>query len=252
MIHRYIRYSTDSQDEQQQMNTINGYLSRNNLTADSEIRDEGVSGGVSYKKRNLATLIKKMSPGDTLIVSELSRLTRGGIIELSDMIEQHFKPNRIRLVIVNVGLDIDCANLNAMTELQLAMMASFAKIEKEHIKQRTQSALDVRKKAIKKDGGFTSKNGNWVTKLGNPNWTHEGMSKAGKVHAKMLRDEALDNPSNKIAWEILKDLNTADTAAVDRAVTLLNNAGITTPTGLAYTRMRLRARVQAMKKSRQL
>ncbi|MCF0208834.1 MAG: recombinase family protein, partial [Bacteroidaceae bacterium] len=250
MIHKYIRFSTDAQDEQQQQNTINGYLERNNLKADNEIRDEGVSGGVSYKKRNLAKLISKLSSGDTLIVSELSRLTRGGIGELSEMIEQHFKPNQIRLVIVNVGLDIDCTSISAMTELQLAMMASFAKIEKEHIKQRTKSALEARKKTIKKDGGFVSKRGVWTTKLGNPQWTTELVSKAGSVSGTRKRKDALDNPQNRIVWEIVKDVNPSDNNAVDRAVTMLNNAGILTPKGHSYDRIRLRSRIQSMKRTR--
>ena len=61
---------------------------------------------------------------------QVSRLTRSGIGELSYIIEKHFKPNKLRLIICNVGLDIDCSDINPMIELQLAMMATFAKIEK--------------------------------------------------------------------------------------------------------------------------
>lgn len=102
-------------------------------------QDEAVSGGVSYKDRNLITLFERLESGDTIVVSELSRLTRGGIIELSEMIEKFFKPRKVRLIIVNVGLDIDCAHTSPMVELQLAMLATFAKIEKQSIVERTKS-----------------------------------------------------------------------------------------------------------------
>lgn len=79
-------------------------------------------------------------------MSEVSRLTRGGIIELSDMIAEFFAPKGLRLIISNVNLDIDCSDMNPLIELQLSMMATFAKIERLNIKNRTKAALEARKK----------------------------------------------------------------------------------------------------------
>ena len=152
MIYKYLRFSTDKQDEIQQENTIDKYLENIGIKADAVITDAGVSGGVSYDKRNLGELCNSLKPNDVIVVSELSRLTRGGIGELTAIIENHFKPNQLRLIICNVGLDVNCSNLNPIIELQLAMMATFEKIEKMQIQQRTKSALDARKKMIKENG----------------------------------------------------------------------------------------------------
>ena len=70
----YLRVSTESQDFQQQKNAINNYLSVKGLSIDEIVTDEGVSGGITYKKRNLYGLLQEMVEGDVLVVSEISRL----------------------------------------------------------------------------------------------------------------------------------------------------------------------------------
>jgi len=238
----YIRFSTDKQDEQQQLNTVNGWLQSHGMKADRTVRDDGISGCVSYKKRNLNDLLKDFDEGDTLVVSELSRLTRGGIIELSDMIEKYFKPRRIRLIIVNVGLDIDCSNITAMTELQLAMMASFAKMERESIRQRTKSALEVRKKKLQEKGSFISKSGNVCTRLGG---TGAGLEKANEASARSRRAKAKADPNNKIIWGVLSQYTDGGTripttSEYERACLTLNDMDVKTSTGLAFNVSRAR------------
>ena len=75
-IYKYIRFSTDRQDERQQENTIDNWLRSKGMTADETIRDEAISGGTSYKERNLFRLVRELGLNDTLIVSEISRITR--------------------------------------------------------------------------------------------------------------------------------------------------------------------------------
>lgn len=247
----YVRFSTDKQDEQQQLNTVRAFLSAHNMTADRIVRDEGVSGGTSYKDRNLNTLVNQLDKGDTLVVSELSRLTRGGIIELADMIENFFKPRRVRLIVVNVGLDIDCSNITAMVELQLAMLASFAKIEKECICQRTQSAIDVRKRKLATDGAFISKSGRVCTKLGRAKGSD--LSAAQNASAKARRKRAQENSSNKMTWGCISDYNkrlgreigTSDDFA--EVCGTLNRMGVKTATGMDYTVRRLQATYKKLK-----
>ena len=83
MIYKYLRFSTDKQDEIQQENTIDKYLENIGIKADAVITDAGVSGGVSYDKRNLGELCNSLKPNDVIVVSELSRLTRGGIGDMT-------------------------------------------------------------------------------------------------------------------------------------------------------------------------
>ena len=166
MTYGYIRFSTSSQDELQQKFALDEFAKQRGLTIDYFEKDEGVSGGVSYKQRNLYKLIRKMKPGDTLITTEISRLGRS-MGDLNMLVTQELKPRKLRLIVVKMGLDLDCSNLKAVDEMIIFAFGFSAQCEKEMIVQRTQSAIDARKEAIKKDGGFMSKSGNWCKKLGN-------------------------------------------------------------------------------------
>ena len=240
MIYKYIRYSTNKQDELQQDNKINQYLANLGIKADSQITDEAVSGGVEYDKRNLGKLCNKLLPNDTIVVSELSRLTRGGISELNTIIKTHFAPNKLRLIICNVGLDVNCSNLNPMVELQLAMLATFAKIEKIQIQDRTQSALDARKKQIEEQGFFIAKSGDKRTKLGNG---RNAMPEAQQAAAEQRTAKAKSNAQNIFLWKYMAQQDDRKLTAerVDRLVANLNALGATTSTGLPFTPLRFRA-----------
>lgn len=228
MIYKYIRFSTDSQDERQQENTIDNWLRSKGMAADSVIKDEGISGGTSYKERNLFQLVRDLKLNDTLIVSEISRITRSGFGELNELIQDYFKPNRLRLIICNVGLDIDCSEISAMTELQLSMLSIFAKMEKELIVGRTKSALATRKQAIERDGGFISASGKWTTALGRQKGergtpTGEAVRQAAK--RKIGADEA-----RKRQWLLIHGMRNKGETLAQIAETM-NAVGEVAPTG---------------------
>ena len=178
MVFAYYRFSTGKQDEVQQAKALRDWAGPQGVTIDEIIKDEGVSGGVSYKDRNLNLLLRKLKDRkrkmnsnsipkekDTVIVSELSRLGRA-MGDISNLLNE-LKSLGVRLVIIKSGIDCDCSNLKAQDEFLFSAMAFAAQMEKELICSRTQSAIDARKEAIKKDGGFMSKSGNWCKKLGN-------------------------------------------------------------------------------------
>lgn len=166
MTYAYLRYSTSHQDELQQKFALDEYAAQHGLTIDELIKDEGVSGGVSYRDRNLYGLVKKLKPGDTLVVSEISRLGRS-MHDISDLLSNELKPRKIRIVVIKMAIDIDCGNMQAADEFLFSALAFSAQLEKELIQSRTQSALDARKEWIKKDGGFISKTGVFRDHLGN-------------------------------------------------------------------------------------
>lgn len=195
MVIRYLRFSTDRQDERQQANTIDKYLESKGMKADRTYKDEGVSGGVSYTKRSLFDLCHAVSQGDIVVVSEISRLTRSGISELSEIIKNYFAPNHLRLIICNVGLDVDCSDINPMTEMQLSMLATFARIEKCLIQERTKSSLETRKNLLKEKGSFVSKSGRVCTHLGRPKGC-EANANAIKAMASTRTNKAKENPHN--------------------------------------------------------
>ena len=166
MVYAYLRYSTSHQDEVQQRFSLDEYASSHGLTIDDLVKDEGISGGVSYRDRNLYKLVRKMKPGDVLITTEISRLGRA-MADISSLLNDELKPKKIRLVVIKMGIDIDCSNMKAQDNFLFSALSFAAELEKEMIVQRTQSAIDARKEAIRKDGGFFSKSGNWCKKLGN-------------------------------------------------------------------------------------
>jgi DNA invertase Pin-like site-specific DNA recombinase len=165
MNYAYIRFSTDHQDEVQQVYAIEQYASSKGLTIDVVEKDEGVSGGVSYKDRKLAGLVKRMSRGDVLIVTEISRLGRS-MADLNTLVNEELKKRGVRLIVIKMGIDLDCSELKAVDQMLLYAFSFAAQLEKEMIVQRTQSAIDARKERIRIDGGFVSKSGNFCDHLG--------------------------------------------------------------------------------------
>lgn len=232
----YGRVSTDKQTLEQQNRTVKEWLNRNGLKADIVVTEEGISGGVTYKKRKLGNeVLPLLEPGDMLIVAEISRLGRS-MSDLNKLINDELKPRKIRLVIVQMGIDLDCGNIKAMDEMILFAFSFAAQLEKELIQERTKSALDVRKKKIEQEGGFYSKSGNWCTSLGG---TTTGQAKGGQANGEKRRKEAMNDEKNNMIAAMLECCNT--TQDLDKVVERLNARGILTKTGLPFTRNRLTA-----------
>lgn len=71
----YIRVSTGKQNPDNQKDEITRFAEEKSFGIDAWVT-ETVSGKVPYSKRKLGRLMKKMNSGDTLIVTEVSRLSR--------------------------------------------------------------------------------------------------------------------------------------------------------------------------------
>lgn len=156
-VYLYSRVSTDQQSTEQQERTAYEWLKCHKMKVDEVVSDEGVSGGVSFKDRNLGKiLLPKMCAGDTLIVSEVSRLGRS-MYDLSKLIHTELKPRKIRLICVSMGIDLRCDKMTAIDELILNNFSFAAQLEKQLISERTLSALQVKKSQGIKLGGAASK-----------------------------------------------------------------------------------------------
>lgn len=165
MTYGYIRFSTIAQEETQQVFALQEYAKMKGLTIDVIEKDEGISGGVSYKDRRLFGLVKRMVAGDTLIVTEISRIGRS-MSDINKFVNDELVPRKIRLIVTKMGIDLNCSQISAIDQMLIYAFSFSAQLEKEMIQQRTQSALDARKKLIEEDGGFVSKAGNFCTHLG--------------------------------------------------------------------------------------
>lgn len=232
----YGRVSTDKQTLEQQNRTVQEWLSRNGLKTDIVITEEGISGGVTYKKRKLGTdVLPLLEAGDMLIVAEISRLGRS-MGDINKLINDELKPRKIRLVIVQMNLDLRTDNMKAIDEMILYAFSFGAAVERELIQERTRSALAVKKQKIKEEGGFISKSGNWCTSLGG---NTNGQSKGGKANGEKQRKAAMENPTNRIIAELIRDAVTPQD--VDKVADKLNAMGLRTSTGLEFSRARLTA-----------
>ena len=97
-----------------------------------------VSSRKSTKERKIDFLLGQLSSGDTLIVSELSRMGRsvGEIITIADTLAQ----KEIRLLSVKEGICLD-GEESLQTKVMVTMFSLFAEIERELISMRTKEAL---------------------------------------------------------------------------------------------------------------
>ena len=75
MIIGYLRVSTEKQHLENQQDEISRYAKENGMKVDRWV-EEIVSGKKIYSGRKLGRTISRMKKGDTLIVSEVSRLSR--------------------------------------------------------------------------------------------------------------------------------------------------------------------------------
>ena len=139
MIYGYIRVSTDKQNAANQRFEITNFCQKNNLEINSWIEDCG-SGTQPYNKRKLGELLQKISEGDVLICTELSRLGRN-LFMIMDIL--HFCMNR------NCKVWTSRDNYRLGDDIQSKVLAfAFglsAEIERNLISQRTKEALANKK-----------------------------------------------------------------------------------------------------------
>ena len=141
----YIRVSKDTQDIEKQRHEILNYTNTHKMHVD-EFIDVVISSRQRDKIRRLTELKEKLNQGDTLIVTELSRLGRSTIDLLTTVKALDDKGVRI----IFLKQQIDTARKDANTKIMLGFFAIFAEVERDFISIRTKEALAERKaKGIK-------------------------------------------------------------------------------------------------------
>ncbi len=138
----YLRTSTDKQDLDQQRLQILAYADQHQLNIDDFIALQ-ISSQRNTTERRLDELLQRLSAGDTLIVTELSRLGRstGQVISLIDELIQQ----DIRVIIIKQQMTLD-RNYNDLQSLTMVTLLSlFAQMERMMISQRTKEALATKK-----------------------------------------------------------------------------------------------------------
>ena len=138
MVIAYLRVSTEKQFLANQKEEIMRFAEKNGLSIDKWYT-ETVSGSVSTKDRKLSELLKRMHPGDTLIVTEISRLSRT-LLEIMTIL--NFCKKQVVLYSTKEGYVFQ-DDINS--KVQGFAFGLMAEIERNLISMRTKEALARRK-----------------------------------------------------------------------------------------------------------
>lgn len=136
----YLRASTDKQDTSNQRAEILSYAWKENLKVD-EFIEITISSRRTPKQRRIEELTDRLNKGDTLIVTELSRIGRS-TSEVLGIINELIK-SEVRIIIIRQGLDLHQHDLTS--KVMVTMFSLFAELERDLISSRTKEALAAKK-----------------------------------------------------------------------------------------------------------
>lgn len=138
----YLRTSTDKQDLNQQRLQILEYARTHQLDIEDFIAIT-ISSRKTSKERRLDELLDRLDTGDTLLVTELSRLGRstGQVISLIDELLQQ----AIRVLVIKQQLTLDRNQSDLQSLTMVTLLSLFAEMERMMISRRTKEALATKK-----------------------------------------------------------------------------------------------------------
>ncbi len=139
MIIAYLRVSTLRQHIENQKDEILHFAKNKGILIDSWITDT-VSGKTDSSKRNLGKILKRLKSGDTLVVTELSRLSRS-LHEIMTIMK-YCVDNRISIYTTKDGYTFDDSINSKVLSFAFGLAAE---IEHKLISQRTKEAMALRK-----------------------------------------------------------------------------------------------------------
>ncbi|WNE40218.1 MAG: hypothetical protein GBAus27B_000285 [Mycoplasmataceae bacterium] len=144
----YLRVSTEQQNLSNQKLAILDYAHKHNIKI-SKFEESIISSSRTLAERKILDIFHYLQNGDSLIISELSRLGRS-TMEVLSLVNQ-FIEKGITLIIIKENLTLNKHNRDNITnDVLLTIFAMLGKLEKSLIKQRTKEALsNLKIKGIK-------------------------------------------------------------------------------------------------------
>lgn len=139
----YVRVSTEAQDCNNQRVAIYDYAHKHNLIINKFV-EVYASSRKSLKERK-TNVLTELEEGDTIIVSELSRLGRS-VTEVIQLINSFIK-GKIYLISLKENIVIK-EQLDMQSKMLITLFSLFAEIERDLVSYRTKEALA----ALKHDG----------------------------------------------------------------------------------------------------
>jgi DNA invertase Pin-like site-specific DNA recombinase len=140
----YLRVSTDRQDMDGQRLAVLEHARQLGLVVSKVIEVE-VSSRKDTSSRRIDELMSDLSNGDTLILSELSRLGRS-LTEVVHAINQ-LVLRKVRVIVVKQGIDIQEGKQDMAGKVMVAIFSLLAELERDLISERTTMALAARRAA---------------------------------------------------------------------------------------------------------
>jgi DNA invertase Pin-like site-specific DNA recombinase len=176
----YLRISTDKQDEASQRQIIADWCKQNGRDISAYATDQA-SGALPWQERALNFALRDCEAGDSIIVSEISRIARSTVGVLTFL--QAAAEKSINVVAIKSGITLDGSTASKIVVTVLAMAAE---IERDLLRERTKGALQARKESglpIGRQAGATGKKNKLDGK-----WNEiEPLLKAGVAKAAVAR-----------------------------------------------------------------
>lgn len=180
MIYAYIRVSTDKQTVENQRFEITKFAGQHKIEIDVWV-EETVSGTRAAKDRKLGGLLRRIKKGDTLVVSEISRLGRR-LMEVMSILNTCMLKG---IILLTVKERYELGN-NIQSQILAFAFSLSAQIERDLISQRTREGLARRiasgQKLGRPAGGHNSR-----YKLTGKEKQIEKMLESGMSKAEMAR-----------------------------------------------------------------
>lgn len=146
MIYGYIRVSTDGQTVDAQKIAIKDFC-RSRRCRNVQWISETISGTKSLEKRKLGSLLETVQEGDTIIITELSRLGRSLMMILGVL--QELLEKKVRVVAIKEGYELGD---NIQSKVLAFTFGLSAEIERALLSERTKQGLERARKAGKQIG----------------------------------------------------------------------------------------------------
>lgn len=136
----YVRVSSNKQDADLQELEIRRYCDDRHMAID-EILSINVSSKKMPLNRRIDELLHKLTTGDSLVITEISRLGRS-TSEVIHIINQLLEKN-IRLISIKQGLDLNTHDMQS--KIVVTLFSLLAELERDLISIRTKEALASKK-----------------------------------------------------------------------------------------------------------
>ena len=186
----YLRVSKTDQDlEKNKMDILK--LAHERRLGQVEFVEEKVSGKVSWRKRKIAEVLDSAQPGDSIIVSELSRFGRS-MLECIEILSVATEKG-IHIYAVKGNW---CLDGSIQSKIIAMAFAIAAEIERDLISQRTKEALAARKQQGKTLG---RPKGVGKSKLDEHRTEIEALLKNGSTKT-WIANHYHSSPSNLTRW----------------------------------------------------